>query len=180
MNKCILLIGPPCSGKSTVGKELALSLGYKYISSGDIARKMAEEDDSTDSLNAGNMAPEDRMREEIAKIFNNGGNIVLDGFPRFEEQWKWLMSRFFNYEFAYVVIDVPTLTLFDRAANRGRADDISFMNRMEYYMKNTAPMINQMDSHSMLYGIPMVCVMNNNVKLTVTSIEEYLNGCSWL
>ena len=39
---CIVLIGAPCSGESTIGKEVANRINARYISSGNIARKMAE------------------------------------------------------------------------------------------------------------------------------------------
>lgn len=182
MYKCIILIGPPCSGKSTVGKELASQIGYKYVSSGDIARRIAEEDGTTDNLNAGKMAPEDRMRDEIAKVFNaeDRGSIVLDGFPRFEEQWEWMITNF-EHEFAYIIVDVPTIDMFNRAVSRGRTDDIAFMDRLEYYMKNTIPMINRIDSHCTVFGVPTILVMNNGLYInTVSEVEKYLNDWGFL
>lgn len=179
MSKCVVLIGPPCSGKSTIGKKLAESLGYKYISSGDIARQMAEEDGNIDNLNAGNMAPEDRMRQKIAEVFNENSDIILDGFPRFLEQWTWMVENF-EHEFAYIVIDAPILMLFSRVAQRGRADDDAFMNRMEYYIKNTMPMTDEITNYCEQHNIPTMLIINKVIEDTISAIERYLHDCSWI
>lgn len=180
MNKCVVLIGPPCSGKSTIGKTLSYDTGFRYISSGDIARKMAEEDGSMDNLNAGNMAPEDRMREEISKIFNDDGNIIIDGFPRFEAQYEWMVSRFFKYEFTFVFIDVPTLSLFHRAASRRRIDDKAFDERLKYYHDHTAPMINRINKDMAMHGGVVYVTNNDAIHKSVREIEDYLYDRGWI
>lgn len=177
MQECIVLIGPPCSGKSTIGKALADKLGYKYVSSGDIARKMADEDGTTDSLNAGNMAPEDRMRNEIKKVFECENNIILDGFPRFYEQYKWMVKHCkVSLPFAFVVIDVSINELFSRVVNRNRADDVAIRERMNYYMEHTAPMISEIRKVS-----KTIDVNNNNPNIdrTVDMLTDYLRGRIW-
>ena len=64
---CIVLVGGPCSGKSSAGKLTAKKLDIEYISSGDIAREMAKHNnDIRDNLNNGNLAPEDQMRKSIS------------------------------------------------------------------------------------------------------------------
>ena len=172
MKKCIVLIGPPCSGKSSVGKLLASNIRFKYVSSGDIARKMAEEDGTIENLNAGRMAPEDRMRTEIEDILRTDDDIILDGFPRFMDQYKWLIERFFGREFLFILVDVPTLSLFCRAADRHRADDGAFIERLEYYKNNTVPMIRKIGG--------IIEVSNITLSSTVREIERYLHDCRWI
>lgn len=136
---CIVLIGAPCSGKSTIGKEVANRINAQYISSGNIARKMAEmNSDINDSLNAGKLAPENEMRSAISYEINNTCNdtIILDGFPRFDEQAKWLYENF-DMDIRYVAIETPLHTLIDRARHRGRMDDDSFIDRYAYYIEVT-------------------------------------------
>lgn len=172
MSKCVVLVGPPCSGKSTIGRGLEKMSGYKYISSGDIARKMAKEDGSMDSLNAGKMAPEGKMRNEVIKVFN-GDDIILDGFPRFVEQYDWLMMNLpCNYELMFIVIDVPTLDLFNRAISRNRSDDIAIMARLEYYMTNTVPMIQ--NAHNVFSTV------NMNAEQTINTVWRNLYDRGWI
>ena len=83
----IIMLGVTTSGKSTIGKYLANELGLRYISSGDIARQMHVDE----LLNKGELAPEDEMRKRILEAINDTQvSYVLDGCPRFYEQYAWL------------------------------------------------------------------------------------------
>ena len=178
MKNCIVLIGPPCSGKSTIGTLLANKLEYSYVSSGDIARAMAKEDGTEKQLAAGNMAPEDKMRKIIGNHLKSNRDIVLDGFPRFNDQLDWMMNRFMDRRFVFLFVDVPTLTLFNRADSRNRDDDHVLGNRLDYYKKNTVPMINRIkdsDAFNMIY------VVNDHIpSVTVMNIERCLYGRGWV
>lgn len=140
----IVLVGGPCSGKSSAGKIAAEHLIAKYISSGDIAREMAKDNDNVrDNLNAGKLAPESRMRDAISKklweyFYRRDANlIILDGFPRFNEQAEWLHNEFYGIDIRYVLIHAPSYVLRNRAKNRNRSDDNSFENRYNYYRQIT-------------------------------------------
>jgi adenylate kinase family enzyme len=144
----IVLLGPPGSGKSTIGKIVAKKLGMIYISSGDIARKLAESDEYTrESLSKGGMASEDLMRDTIYKMLYTinvrNGMFVLDGFPRSEDQWKWVSDRFPATQ--PVFINTPIFKCVSRLKARNREDDISSVTayRMDNYMEHTQPMINK-------------------------------------
>ena len=88
-----VLLGETNSGKSTIGKAVVQKLGddWVYVSSGDIARRITPQED----LDAGKFAPEQDMRAEILHMINGeyrGKHIILDGFPRFSEQYEFLHS----------------------------------------------------------------------------------------
>lgn len=140
---CIVLVGGPCSGKSSIGKIAAKNLHAKYISSGDIARKMARCDvDAQINLDKGNLAPEDEMRSaigrEIKKAVKTNDVVILDGFPRFNEQAEWLMDNFCDIiNVRYILVHAPSWVLRKRAEDRGRADDGSFDKRYSYYRNVT-------------------------------------------
>lgn len=140
----VVLIGGPCSGKSSAGKIAAERLIAKYISSGDIARKMAEQDTKVKTnLNMGIMAPESKMREAISKNLwkhfyeRNENLVIIDGFPRFGNQADWLRNEFHDIDIRYVLIHAPSHVLRDRAKNRNRSDDGSFEKRLAYYNEIT-------------------------------------------
>ena len=143
---CIVLVGGPCSGKSSAGKLVAKKLDIEYISSGDIAREMAKHDSAIDnSLNNGNLAPEDQMRKSISDklwyhLFRRGKDIIiLDGFPRFGDQAIWLQNEVAlnNINIYYVLFHVPMSTIIERSAHRNRTDDKSLENRLKYYYGTT-------------------------------------------
>ena len=85
--KVLVLAGLPGTGKSVIGKAIATERGYGYISTGDIARELADKS----WQEQGQLAPEDYIRnrfmEEANKIKNTGvEGIVVDGMPRTVEQ----------------------------------------------------------------------------------------------
>lgn len=144
MKNCVVLIGAPCSGKSTIGRGLARLAGYKYISSGDIARNIANSREEIDNLNAGCMANEDSMRRAVLQLFDSGDDIVLDGFPRFVDQLNWFMDNIvcaLNYNVLFIEITASAIDIASRASKRGRSDDASIERRIRWYDENTVPMI---------------------------------------
>ena len=146
---CIVLVGPPCSGKSTTGKLTASKMNIEYISSGDIAREMAKHDVVINAdLSAGYMAPEDKMRKSISdklwyNLFTKGKDVViLDGFPRFGDQANWLQNEVAlnNINIYYVIFNITSLsTIIDRSVHRGRNDDKNLETRLDYYFRVTFP-----------------------------------------
>lgn len=146
----IVLVGGPCSGKSSAGKIAAKNLNIKYISSGDIAREMARYDvDMQMDLDNGKLAPESRMRQEVSnrlwKHFYKKDQdlVILDGFPRFGEQAEWLRGEFHNIDIRYVLFTAPSYVLRQRARSRNRSDDDSFEQRLDYYRKITSIELSQ-------------------------------------
>lgn len=148
----VVLIGRPGSGKSAIGRVAAEKLGMIYVSSGDIARKMALQCDATrDKLDRGEMAPEDAMRTRLYQVLYdiNWGrlNFILDGFPRFQGQLDWLRQRFP----ATPIINILATedTCIKRLMARGRSDDDIqvIRQRMDYYNTHTQPILDGGVSH---------------------------------
>lgn len=147
MNKkvCIVLVGGPCSGKSSVGKMTAADLCCGYISSGDIARKMAKYDNTIRAnLDSGRLAPEDKMRRNISTLLwqyfkiEDNDVVILDGFPRFGDQAKWLRKELpLSIDIYYVLFYAPLSMIIERSANRDRPDDKSLRQRLGYYYNTT-------------------------------------------
>ena len=171
----IILIGQSNSGKSVLGKAVADKLGIRYISSGDIARNMA---DIQDSLNSGEMAPEDRMRREIIQnIALSNVSYILDGFPRFYDQYEWF-SQTMTHDLIYIYVDVPEEDIISRAKSRNRSDDGSIYKKMQYFKDNTEPMMRE------ILGDEKVFIINNgndedindNISTLTEIVEEHLNA----
>lgn len=138
----VILFGKPGSGKSSIGKGMAKVYGYKYISSGDIARDLAKSDSKIgEILNAGGMAPEPIMRSmvrhAISECISNDQCFILDGFPRYDYQDEYLCDMFPNLAMIRVLIDVDDSTAIKRCRGRGREDEGATMTRLDYYHKNT-------------------------------------------
>lgn len=174
----VILLGESNSGKSTIGREVAKKLNMRYISSGDIARKMSE--DVQEQLNNGKLAPEQEMREAILKSINNDTTpFMLDGFPRFYDQYEWI-NQSVGCEFVYIIIDVPRDDIISRATSRGREDDNAIFEKIKFYDENTRPMIEEMiiNENENIYCInnPNNADISNGIELLYNILEGYINA----
>lgn len=142
----IVLIGAPCSGKSTIGRTVADRTNMGYISSGDIARQAGK--NVTKLLSAGKLAPEDIIITGINKMVNKYDSFILDGFPRHMAQYEYIVDTFHNCELGYAIIDTTLDSLISRSKLRLRDDDglDTFIKRYNWYINNTLPVIQAIKS----------------------------------
>ena len=160
MDTGIILVGPPCCGKSTIGRKVARDLGIDYISSGDIAREMAlENKDVRASLDRGMMAPEYEMRMRVYNRIKDRkcGTFVLDGFPRTVGQMYFLEKYIRNIRWTIIMFTVDKDQLIERAKSRGRSDDGSFNYRYNFYCNLTMEMIDYA-----INNYHDVCIVDNS------------------
>lgn len=138
----VILLGKSNCGKSTLGKVVARKTNMRYISSGDIARSM-----QNTSINNGDLAPESEMRNAVLdKIKSIDESFILDGFPRFYEQYEWL-NQVVGCDLIYILVNTPDEQIISRANNRGRSDDKSIGTKLKFYKNNTRPMIENIISN---------------------------------
>lgn len=128
----VTLMGAPGSGKGTQGRQLASSLGYTYLASGDLVRKaLAEHTPWGESVRAFIEAGQYVPDEMIVPVFldtlrasevGSAGGAILDGFPRTAEQAIALDAASDTVGYAVrpcaVVLDVPEDTLIARLSGR--------------------------------------------------------------
>src|SRR5690606_1864986 len=121
MVNVVALLGAPGSGKSTIATLVANQLGWHYLSTGDIARQIAEEQD-LDFLERGDLAPEDAIRDKVSSVLqSHSGGFVIDGMPRIPEQVDFLADL---VKPLYVRLFVDEDIILNRLRMRGRDDDI--------------------------------------------------------
>lgn len=135
--KGISLLGMAGSGKSTIGKILANTLGFAYISTGELARTMS----STDWQVQGTLAPEQAMRSLFIAEVNKYASqrcrgIIIDGMPRIADQVNFLCDIFDEMHFAEIM--VKDTTAIERLSSRNRSDDTisAIAKRLEIYNNN--------------------------------------------
>jgi adenylate kinase len=81
--KHLLLVGPPGSGKGTVGPYLSELLHVPHVSSGQLLRASVNAGDPhhiAEQVNRGHMVPDRVVAQVMAEHLDNG--FVLDGYPR--------------------------------------------------------------------------------------------------
>jgi len=95
---CLILFGPPGSGKGTQAKLLRQSLEVAHISTGDMLRERVASGDSlgravADMMQSGGLVPDDtvnRLVEERIEQPDCARGFILDGYPRTVEQARLL------------------------------------------------------------------------------------------
>lgn len=155
----ILMIGPQGSGKSTQAKLLSGYLKISFVSTGDIFRKLSQEDFGFGKiirtiLNEGRLV-DDQTTYKIVKDrlnqpdCNNG--FVLDGYPRNIEQLE-----LFDPQFDKVIyLNVPEQEVIKRLLERGRSDDTpeSIKIRLNLYYQQTQPLLDYYRQQGILIEI---------------------------
>lgn len=157
----LLLIGPPGSGKGTIGQKLENLLGFKHLSSGDLIRAAMSNDGLDDprwgAVSKGGLICEDdlwqlfdsfvsewrHVREQAAKP----NPLIIDGIPRCPGQVSALARRVsvvgvINLECDNQEILVGRLQA--RAASLGRIDDLQehiLRERLQLFETETRPVV---------------------------------------
>ncbi len=136
----IILFGLAGSGKGTQGKALSEIFGWRWLSVGQVIRDTGE---YVNLVNAGKLIPDsdviNLMTRQIQKSEAEGFDVILDGYPRTEEQAKWLMDNMSDKIDGAIILEVPKEELFERLILRGRDDDkerSSIERRFEVFEQN--------------------------------------------
>lgn len=152
----ILLIGPQGSGKSTQAKLLAEYLKVPVISTGEIFRKLSQEEVGFGQiirtiLDEGRLVDDQTtykiIKDRLSKSDCRMG-FVMDGYPRNMEQ-----LRLFDPQFNQVIyLEVLQEEVIKRLLERGRSDDTteSIKTRLDLYYKQTQPLLDYYKTHNTL------------------------------
>lgn len=151
--RLIVMMGSTCAGKTEHGKRIACSFGFRYISSGAIARSMMD-DATAKNFTQGQLSPYDKeivgtIHEELqCELIGT----VLDGFPRTKEHYEtlkkwvdpWMKTKMRSVAPIIVQLDIPSSILWRRAKERAR--DVfdtraAAKKRDELYRETTLPII---------------------------------------
>jgi adenylate kinase len=145
---CVVLLGPPGSGKGTQGTRLAKTLGIDHVSTGDLLRASIDAGDphGVAEIMAGGALVADEVLEHVLLEHLPPG-FILDGYPRSAFQAEALDRALAPYELDHVVeLVVPESVLLPRLLGRAmtakRADDTpnTIATRLEVYRSEIAAM----------------------------------------
>jgi adenylate kinase len=142
----IILMGLAGSGKGTQAQFLSERYGYKSISTGEILRQYANEDQKRRML-VGELLRDDEINTMVDKTLatvEDPNKCLLDGFPRSITQAEWLLSHVSEKRLALptvIYIHISEEVVRQRLVLRGRADDTdaSITKRFEEYRHSTQP-----------------------------------------
>jgi adenylate kinase len=109
---CLILFGPPGSGKGTQAKLLRQALEVAHISTGDMLRDRASSHDplgeaASAIMKSGGLVPDEivnKMVEERIELPDCANGFILDGYPRTVNQAKLISGVLAAKEIAPVVV----------------------------------------------------------------------------
>lgn len=144
----IIFFGPAGAGKSMQGQMLAARRGWRWLSAGQLLRD-TRDPELTQLMQEGELVPHAEIVRIMGTAIRNAGDIdrvILDGFPRHQDQAKWLIDSQPEHGRAVdlaVVLEVPRGELLKRLSIRGRADDTpeSIDHRLAIYRKEMYPIL---------------------------------------
>ncbi len=137
MEKTIFsFFGAPGSGKGTLAERCVGKLNFKVLSTGNLCRAaMTKEDEKskliTSIIKEGKLVPDelitDMVEEWLTKETTDNKSIILDGYPRTAKQAELLLNllntKFKDYKFRVISINVPEEEIVDRITNRVMCDN---------------------------------------------------------
>lgn len=125
MTKIILLMGAPGSGKGTQGALISKGLSIPHLSTGDVLRLMAKEDNVEGKelnkfMSEGKMIPSDvmnRVLKHCLKKEEYQDGYILDGYPRTLEQLQYFEDNI-SKEFVVLFFDLDEEIALKRITGR--------------------------------------------------------------
>ena len=181
--RTLIFLGPQGSGKGTQAELLAKGFGYRNYSTGDMLRKIAEEDSELgrkvkSTIDAGHLVGPELVSAAVADLLMKlppKDPVIIDGYPRSLEQlrlMKELLPKAGRNEYAVLYFDITEAETFKRLGLRekkeGRADDneSSIRKRLEYFRNETMPMITLMEKEGKFIrvnGMPSIARIHQDV-----------------
>lgn len=146
----VLLFGPTGAGKSMQGQMLAVRLGWKWLSTGEMFRQ-SKDPEIIKLLESGELINDEQtygvfdsaVQETLEKKYPN---IIVDGFPRTKAQAEWLGEylKKINQKIDIVIaLEVPDSEIAKRLAKRARMEDTpeTIAKRMANYRQKMYPIL---------------------------------------
>ena len=129
LDRAVIFLGPPGSGKGTQAKELARQYGVPHLSTGDMLREHVSKGTllglkAKPIMERGELVPDSLVLKMVAERIERpdcGHGFVFDGFPRTVAQAKYLgeLLRRQGFKQPFVIhMVIPTSVLMKRLTGR--------------------------------------------------------------
>lgn len=184
----IVLFGPPGAGKGTQSERLKEKYDLVHISTGDVFRALDPNSElgklAKSYSDNGNLVPDEVtiniLESEVLK-YPDAKGVIYDGFPRTSAQAEALDAFLAKKNTAVSLmlsLEVPEeelrTRLLGRAEVSGRADDADpkiVQNRIDTYLKSTAPVADYYQAQGKLVKIDGVGAIDEITARLYAAIE---------
>ncbi|KZK16108.1 adenylate kinase [Meiothermus taiwanensis] len=156
MAEAVIFLGPPGAGKGTQAKRLALELGFRQLSTGDILRSHVARgtelgQQAKPLMEAGKLVPDEiilgLIGQELAEMPDP--KVIFDGFPRTLAQAEALDRLLSERQIRLLGVLLVTAPeeelvrrLLGRALEEGRSDDNEHTSPADVeYRQKTQPLV---------------------------------------
>lgn len=146
----IIFFGPTGAGKSMQGQMLAVRMGWKWLSTGEMLRQSTDQS-IIDTLKSGELVSDEQTYQVFEQAIEdarnrNFENIIIDGFPRTKDQAAWLEEYMKSHNERIdlvVVLEVPDAEITRRLELRQRIEDTpeTIARRMAIYRQKMYPVL---------------------------------------
>lgn len=144
----IIIMGLAGAGKGTQAKLLVDKDGYALVSTGDVLRSFASEDQKKRML-SGVLLSDEEIFDLIGKAIREVPDLkkcLIDGTPRSIPQADWLLEQADKQGFtidAVLHLEIKEDVVRKRLLERGRTDDTeaSITKRFQEYYRATQPLL---------------------------------------
>ncbi|KAL7952016.1 P-loop containing nucleoside triphosphate hydrolase protein [Trichoderma barbatum] len=146
--RVVFVLGAPGAGKGTMCKKLAKKYGFKHLSIGDLLRQVVASPDADETVveyvRRGELLTTELLFPILKPHIDEGGVVILDGFPRCLDQAKAFEEQFQHPALA-LFFDCPRELAEARVVNRkqGRAGDNAevFNKRYDEFQELNPPLL---------------------------------------
>ena len=180
----LCFIGMPCSGKGTIAKMVHAKLldecRTAIIHTSDIINSIITQEDK-DKMKAGGLFPrENELRANLAETIDNmyafgAQAIILDGFPRFDDQVRWLRQTFYASPLEFFEVRAQSDFELQKRAGVRKRDEFDepslFMLRLATQKRTYATAEAMIQN----YGLPYHTVMNVDQNIAVDNAMKWLD-----
>ncbi len=145
--KGVILIGPPCTGKTDVAR-LLFKKGAKHYSSSTALRAYARRNgrpDIIEQMERGELVSDFEVLQRVSRLhyqdfirqIREGEMAIFDGWGRTPQELSYALDSLYSQgEIHVCFLDATDECLWKRSHKRGRNDDASIAKRIQIYREN--------------------------------------------
>lgn len=185
MELIVSIIGVPCVGKGALIKAVQDKMldeePVGVVTTSDIVKHLLTDDDKKAMAGGGLFPRETELRETLYHTINDvfafgASTVLLDGFPRFDDQLRWLRQMFYDRNIQIVqVLATSDFEIARRAGLRNR-DEFDSPIHVAQRVATQRALLGPIEQMISMYGIPYTSVINDDLD---RARDELIGRIKW-